>query len=91
MIGLKDWIDNESAKFPDLEMFSKSGDPYLRFFDKDGNVTDDIPIQRHDAYELTKLLVDLGAKYDSTLTWEKREQENKLKEAFYAPGVDGDL
>ena len=91
MQGLKDWIDNDSAKFPDLEMFSKSGDPYLRFFDKNGNVTDDIPVERHDPHELNKLLISLGVKYDKSLTWELRKQENKLKKAFYAPDIKEDL
>ena len=87
MVGFKDWIDNYSAKFPELEMFSKTGDPYIRVFDKNNEVYDDIMLQRHDANEINKLLVALGAKYDKSLTWETRNQENKLRKAFYAPHV----
>ena len=29
MVGVKDWIDNYSAKFPELEMFSRSMSPFL--------------------------------------------------------------
>ena len=91
MTGLKDWIDNYSAKFPELELFSKSGDPYIRIWDKKNNIYDDIMIQRHNARELNKLLISLGAKYDEKLTWELRDQENKLKKAFYSPSAKEDL
>ena len=91
MQGLKDWIDNDSAKFPDLGMFSQSGEPYIRLYSKGEEIFDDIPIMRHNAKELTKLLIKLGANYKKDLTWELREQENKLKKAFYAPEMVEDL
>mmetsp|Transcript_2612 Transcript_2612/g.3058 ORF Transcript_2612/g.3058 Transcript_2612/m.3058 type:complete len:92 (-) Transcript_2612:37-312(-) len=91
MVGLKDWIDTDSAQFPDLNMYSQSGEPYIRIWNKAEEIYDDISIGRHDAKELTKLLIRLGQKHQSDLTWELRKQENKLKEAFYAPGVKEDL
>ena len=71
--------------------FFTGGDPYIRFWDEKDQIIDDILLSRHDAHEINKLLIGLGAKYDAELTWELREQENKLKKAFYAPGVGGDL
>ena len=91
MQGFKDWIDNYSAKFPNLAMYSKSGDPYIRFWDKNDEIIDDILLSRHDADEINRLLMDLNVTYKPELTWEIRNEENKLKKAFYASGVKEDL
>ena len=81
----KQWLENDAAKFSDLELYTKNVDPYVRFWNSTDQVFDDINIVRHDAREINKLLVELGAKYDDTLTWDLRSNIEDLRESFFNP------
>ena len=81
----KEWLENDAAKFPELELYTKNVDPYVRFYNSTDEVFDDINLVRHDAHEINKLLITLGAKYDQSLTWDLREKVEDLKEAFFNP------
>ena len=68
-LKFKYWVDNEASKFRDLEIYSKGGEPYFKFYNKKGMVLDEMILSRYDSEEINKILIGFGQKYVPDLTW----------------------
>ena len=68
-------------------MFSKGGEPYLKFYNKKGLVLDEMLLSWYDTVEINKILASFGRTYVPELTWEQRESASKfLNAAGIHPG-----
>lgn len=61
-----------------MEIYSKGGEPFIKFYNKKGLILDELVLSRYDKDEINKILIGFGKKYVPDLTWEDREMESKF-------------
>ena len=81
MQGMRKWLEEETAKYPDLEVFLSEGEPRFELL-KSGEVVDTIRVGKYDVPALRKLARDLGLKREESQTWEKRKAVYQMEKAF---------
>ena len=79
---IKRFLEVESAHYPELGVFIASeGEARFDLYE-DKTKVDTIYVFRWSIEEIRRLLEELGLKRDETITWEKKEAEAKLAQAF---------
>ena len=75
---MRQLLEVESANYPELEtLIAAEGQSRIDLYNE-GKVVDTIHIYRWDMPAVRKLLSDLGLKRDESITWEKKEAEQKM-------------
>ena len=80
--GFKEFLEGDAAKYPDLEVLVRGGEPRIKLFNDDEKLIDTIYVKMYDNVEMNNLMRGLGLRYDPELDWDKRSNANPFESAI---------